>query len=120
MHYGLGLPTGGECGDPTFLVELAVLAEAAGWDGVFLEDYICFQGDATAPTCDPWVALAGIAVRTERVRLGTMVTPLSRRRPWKVARGSPRSTSRPSRCSDLECPSGSGAATPSRGRPSAL
>jgi alkanesulfonate monooxygenase SsuD/methylene tetrahydromethanopterin reductase-like flavin-dependent oxidoreductase (luciferase family) len=86
MKYGLALPTGGECGDPTFLVELAVLAEATGWDGVFLEDYICFQGDTTAPTCDPWIALAGIAIKTARVRLGSMVTPLSRRRPWKVAR----------------------------------
>jgi alkanesulfonate monooxygenase SsuD/methylene tetrahydromethanopterin reductase-like flavin-dependent oxidoreductase (luciferase family) len=86
MKYGLALPTGGECGDPTFVVELAVLAEATGWDGVFLEDYICFQGDANAPTCDPWIALAGIAIETEYVRLGTMVTPLSRRRPWKVAR----------------------------------
>lgn len=86
MRYGLALPTGGECGDPAFLVELAVLAEATGWDGVFLEDYICFQGDPAAPTCDPWVALAAIAVTTERIRLGTMVTPLSRRRPWKVAR----------------------------------
>lgn len=86
MQYGLALPTGGECGDPSFLLELAVLAEEAGWDGVFLEDYICFQGDPVAPTCDPWVALAGIAVRTKRVRLGTMVTPISRRRPWKLAR----------------------------------
>ena len=86
MQYGLALPTGGECGDPSFLLELAVLAEEAGWDGVFLEDYICFQGDPVAPTCDPWVALAAIAVRTNRVRLGTMVTPISRRRPWKLAR----------------------------------
>jgi alkanesulfonate monooxygenase SsuD/methylene tetrahydromethanopterin reductase-like flavin-dependent oxidoreductase (luciferase family) len=37
------------------------------------------------PTYDPWVILAAIAVRTIRVRLGTMVTPLARRRPWKVA-----------------------------------
>lgn len=86
MRCGLALPTGGECADPAFLVELACLAESTGWDGVFLEDYICFQGDATAPTCDPWVALAGVAVRTTRIRLGTMVTPLARRRPWKVAR----------------------------------
>jgi alkanesulfonate monooxygenase SsuD/methylene tetrahydromethanopterin reductase-like flavin-dependent oxidoreductase (luciferase family) len=86
MKYGLALPTGKERGDPTFLVELAVLAEATGWDGVFLEDYICFQGDTRAPTCDPWIALAGIAIKTARVRLGSMVTPLSRRRPWKVAR----------------------------------
>ena len=39
MLFGLALPTGGECGDPRVLVELAELAEAAGWDGVFLEDY---------------------------------------------------------------------------------
>jgi alkanesulfonate monooxygenase SsuD/methylene tetrahydromethanopterin reductase-like flavin-dependent oxidoreductase (luciferase family) len=86
MRYGLALPTGGECGDPRFLVELAERAEAAGWEGVFLEDYVVFQGDPTAPTCDPWIALAGMALRTERVVLGTAVTPLARRRPWIVAR----------------------------------
>jgi hypothetical protein len=37
VKYGVGLPTGGECGDPHFLVELAVLAEKSGWDGVFLD-----------------------------------------------------------------------------------
>jgi alkanesulfonate monooxygenase SsuD/methylene tetrahydromethanopterin reductase-like flavin-dependent oxidoreductase (luciferase family) len=86
MRYGLALPTGGQCGDPGFLVELGMLAEESGWDGVFLEDYICFQGDPREPTCDPWTALAAMAVRTRRVRLGTMVTPISRRRPWKLAR----------------------------------
>jgi alkanesulfonate monooxygenase SsuD/methylene tetrahydromethanopterin reductase-like flavin-dependent oxidoreductase (luciferase family) len=86
MRYGLALPTGGECGDPRFLVELGERAEAAGWDGVFLEDYVVFQGDPTVPTCDPWIALAGMAVRTERIVLGTAVTPLARRRPWIVAR----------------------------------
>jgi alkanesulfonate monooxygenase SsuD/methylene tetrahydromethanopterin reductase-like flavin-dependent oxidoreductase (luciferase family) len=86
VQYGLCLPTGGECGDARFLVELGTLAEACGWEGVFLEDYVCYQGDATAPSCNTWVALAGIAARTERVRLGTEVTPLARRRPWNVAR----------------------------------
>lgn len=86
MKYGLALPTGGDCADPRFLVELAVRAEAAGWNGVFLEDYVVFQGDSRAPTCDTWTALAAIAVKTERVRLGTSVTPLPRRRPWNVAR----------------------------------
>jgi Luciferase-like monooxygenase len=70
-----------ECGDPRFLVELAERAEAAGWDGVFLEDYVVFQGDPRAPTCDSWVALAGMAARTKSVVLGTSVTPLARRRP---------------------------------------
>jgi alkanesulfonate monooxygenase SsuD/methylene tetrahydromethanopterin reductase-like flavin-dependent oxidoreductase (luciferase family) len=84
--YGLALPTGGECGDVRFLVELGERAEVAGWDGIFLEDYVCYQGDPSAPTCNTWVALAGMAARTERVLLGTSVTPLPRRRPWNVAR----------------------------------
>jgi luciferase-like monooxygenase len=86
MRYGLSLPDGGECGDAAFLLELGELAEASGWDGVFLEDYVCYQGDRAAPTCDAWTALAALAARTERVLLGTMVTPLTRRRPWNVAR----------------------------------
>jgi alkanesulfonate monooxygenase SsuD/methylene tetrahydromethanopterin reductase-like flavin-dependent oxidoreductase (luciferase family) len=86
MRQGLALPTGGGCGDPRLLMELAELAEASGWDGVFLEDYVLYQGDRRAPTCDTWVALAAMAVRTERVRLGVEVAPLARRRPWNVAR----------------------------------
>jgi alkanesulfonate monooxygenase SsuD/methylene tetrahydromethanopterin reductase-like flavin-dependent oxidoreductase (luciferase family) len=86
MRYALALPTGMECGDPRFLAELAERAEAGGWDGIFLEDYVVFQGDPAAATCDPWIALAAMALRTERVVLGTAVTPLTRRRPWIVAR----------------------------------
>lgn len=86
MQYGLSLPNGGVCGDARVLAELGCLAEAAGWDGVFVEDYIVHQSDGAVPTCDPWIALAAMAVGTERVWLGTSVTPLSRRRPWKVAR----------------------------------
>jgi alkanesulfonate monooxygenase SsuD/methylene tetrahydromethanopterin reductase-like flavin-dependent oxidoreductase (luciferase family) len=86
VQYGVSLPTGGECGDPAFLVELAEHAEATGWDGVFLEDYVCYAGDPAAPTCNTWIALAAMAARTERIRLGTEVTPLTRRRPWNVAR----------------------------------
>jgi alkanesulfonate monooxygenase SsuD/methylene tetrahydromethanopterin reductase-like flavin-dependent oxidoreductase (luciferase family) len=86
MRYAAALPTGGECGDVEFLVELAVLAERAGWDGVFLEDYLWYQGDPAIPTCDTWVALAAIAVRTSRVTLGIEVVALPRRRPWNVAR----------------------------------
>jgi hypothetical protein len=40
VRNGLALPTGGKCGDPRFLVEVAERAEAAGWDGIFLEDYV--------------------------------------------------------------------------------
>jgi alkanesulfonate monooxygenase SsuD/methylene tetrahydromethanopterin reductase-like flavin-dependent oxidoreductase (luciferase family) len=86
LRYGLSLPNGGECGDPRFVLELAERAEAAGWDGLFLEDYVSYQGDPHAPTCDVWTTLGAIAVRTTRIILGTSVTPLPRRRPWNVAR----------------------------------
>jgi alkanesulfonate monooxygenase SsuD/methylene tetrahydromethanopterin reductase-like flavin-dependent oxidoreductase (luciferase family) len=86
MRFGLCLPNGGACGDARTLAEFAHLAEQTGWDGVFLEDYIVWQGHQDIPTYDPWVALAAMALRTERIRLGTTVTPLARRRPWKLAR----------------------------------
>lgn len=86
MQYALNLPNGGAWGDAGTLAELAQLAEASGWDGVFLEDYIVWQSNQDVPTHDPWIALAAMALRTDRIRLGTMVTPLARRRPWKVAR----------------------------------
>jgi hypothetical protein len=57
--------------------ELGREAEEAGWHGVFVWDCIL--------TVDPWVTMAAIAMRTERVCLGPIVTPLSRRRPWKLA-----------------------------------
>lgn len=86
MRQGLALPTGGACGDPRFLVALAVRAEHAGWEGVFLEDYVWYQGDPAIPTCDSWVALAAIAMRTTSLVLGIEVVALPRRRPWNVAR----------------------------------
>ncbi len=86
MRYELGIPTTCPTGDFRALVELAVLAEEAGWDAIFLEDYITHWHAKDAPTCDPWVLLSAIAQHTTRVLLGISVTPLSRRRPWKVAR----------------------------------
>jgi alkanesulfonate monooxygenase SsuD/methylene tetrahydromethanopterin reductase-like flavin-dependent oxidoreductase (luciferase family) len=86
MRYGLSLPNGGAWGDARSLGELARLAEESGWEGVFLEDYIVWQSHPEVPTYDPWVALAVMAMQTRRIRLGTSVTPLARRRPWKVAR----------------------------------
>ena len=70
-------------GDPRTAADLAAEAEAAGWDGVFTWDGVAIgPGD----TYDPWVTLAAMAMRTSRVRLGAIVTPPSRRRPWKLAR----------------------------------
>jgi alkanesulfonate monooxygenase SsuD/methylene tetrahydromethanopterin reductase-like flavin-dependent oxidoreductase (luciferase family) len=72
-------------GDPAALVELATTAEAAGWDGVFLWDHVVYDDRSELPTFDPWVVLGAIAQATTRVRIGTMVTPIARRRPWRVA-----------------------------------
>jgi alkanesulfonate monooxygenase SsuD/methylene tetrahydromethanopterin reductase-like flavin-dependent oxidoreductase (luciferase family) len=86
LSYAVGLPNVREYADPRLLVELAAEAEAAGWDGVFVWDHIAREEDPSVPATDPWIAVAGMAVRTQRLRLGIMVTPLARRRPWKVAR----------------------------------
>jgi alkanesulfonate monooxygenase SsuD/methylene tetrahydromethanopterin reductase-like flavin-dependent oxidoreductase (luciferase family) len=84
MHYGVYLPPFGPCADPITLASMAADAEAAGWDGFFLWDHMAFGG--SLPFADPWIALAAIAMRTHTLRLGALVTPLARRRPWKVAR----------------------------------
>ncbi len=85
MKFGLMLPNKGRpYGDANLLMELALSAEQAGWEGFFLWDHIGGGGDA--PTIDPLICLGAIASQTQTMRLGTMVTPLARRRPWKVAR----------------------------------
>ena len=86
MRYCLNLPIGGEAADPRTLAGLAAAAEEAGWDAVFVEDYIVYQNRQDLPAYDPWVTLAAMATATSRIRLGTMVSPLTRRRPWKLAR----------------------------------
>jgi alkanesulfonate monooxygenase SsuD/methylene tetrahydromethanopterin reductase-like flavin-dependent oxidoreductase (luciferase family) len=86
VRYCLNLPIGGEAAGPRTLAGFAAAAEEAGWDAVFVEDYIVYQNHQDWPAYDPWVALAAMATATSRIRLGTMVTPLARRRPWKLAR----------------------------------
>ena len=84
MKYGFVFP-GGEARS---LAELAHEAEAAGWDGAFIPDCIFIDAPEVGDELgfDPWVTLAAMAMRTERIGLGTMITPPSRRRPWKLAR----------------------------------
>jgi alkanesulfonate monooxygenase SsuD/methylene tetrahydromethanopterin reductase-like flavin-dependent oxidoreductase (luciferase family) len=77
------LPPFGPFGDPAALVDLAVRAEAAGWDGVFLWDHVVHDD---LPIVDAWSVLAAIAAVTSRITIGPTVTPLPRRRPWIVAR----------------------------------
>ena len=83
MKFGIYLPNFGAYGDARVLADLARDAENAGWDGFFIWDHIAGW---KLPMVDPWVALTAIALNTERMRIGTTVTPLPRRRPWKLAR----------------------------------
>jgi alkanesulfonate monooxygenase SsuD/methylene tetrahydromethanopterin reductase-like flavin-dependent oxidoreductase (luciferase family) len=84
MRYAISVPNFGDFADPDRTIALARDAEAAGWDAFFLWDHLlAWNGNVVA---DPWTMLAAIAVSTERIRIGTMVTPLPRRRPWQVTR----------------------------------
>ena len=74
-----------ELSEPALVAELAARAEARGWDGFFVWDHIEYR-DPVRLVADPWITLAAIAVATERVIIGPMVTPLARRRPHQLAR----------------------------------
>ncbi|HVF91257.1 MAG TPA: LLM class flavin-dependent oxidoreductase [Blastocatellia bacterium] len=84
MQYGFVI----EGGDIHTIGELTQEAEAAGWDGVFIADALAIETENFPATAwfDPWIALSVMAMRTERVRIGTLITPVPRRRPWKLAR----------------------------------
>lgn len=81
MRFALSVPP---FRSPSDVLALAIDAEANGWDGVFLWDHL--RWDDQVDVHDPWTLLGALAVQTSRIRLGTMVTPLSRRRPWVVAK----------------------------------
>jgi alkanesulfonate monooxygenase SsuD/methylene tetrahydromethanopterin reductase-like flavin-dependent oxidoreductase (luciferase family) len=74
-----------ELADPRLLASLAADAEAAGFDGFFLWDHIVYSAPTSA-VLDPWVCMAAIAMATERIVTGPLVTPIARRRPHKLAR----------------------------------
>ncbi len=84
MKFGLFVPPFFGLADPHLIAELAAEAEGSGWDGFFLWDHM-LAGEGT-PIADPWVSMAAMAGMTRTIHMGTMVTPLSRRRPWVMAR----------------------------------
>lgn len=73
VNYGFVLPVT----DPKKVIELSAEAEAAGWDAIFVAEMIYGP--------DAWVLLTGAAMRTERIKLGTLLSPVARMRPWKIA-----------------------------------
>ncbi|HEY2791611.1 MAG TPA: LLM class flavin-dependent oxidoreductase [Micromonosporaceae bacterium] len=73
MRFGAVLPFG----DASDIARYAALAEGAGWDGVFVAEGLW--------GVDAWMALTAAALATERIRLGTLLTPVSRVKPWDLA-----------------------------------
>lgn len=84
MKYGLDVSITGAYADASLLTDLAALAEEARWDGFFVQDGLL--NAASEALVDPWVALCCIALRTRRLRIGALMTPLPAYRPWQVAR----------------------------------
>jgi alkanesulfonate monooxygenase SsuD/methylene tetrahydromethanopterin reductase-like flavin-dependent oxidoreductase (luciferase family) len=73
MRFGIVLPFG----DARSVAARAAAAEAAGWDGLFVWEAVW--------GVDAWISLTAAALATERLRIGTMLTPLPRLRPWDLA-----------------------------------
>jgi len=87
MKFGIYAPNFGDTfGNPKLVTKLAVEAEKSGWDGFFLWDHIVNTEEGFPDTVDPFIALTSVAENTEKIHIGTTVTPLPRRRPWKLAR----------------------------------
>lgn len=89
MKHGINITNFGDGFTPNVLADLAHEAEESGWDGFFIWDHVAaFRHGEKQPLSmvDPWITLAAIAMRTKQIRIGPMVTPLPRRRPWKLAR----------------------------------
>jgi alkanesulfonate monooxygenase SsuD/methylene tetrahydromethanopterin reductase-like flavin-dependent oxidoreductase (luciferase family) len=83
VRYGIVMSNLDDYSDPRLAIRLARAAEEAGWEGFFVWDHLGFVWGT--PSCDPWGVLSAIAVSTTRLKLGTAITPLARRRPHIVA-----------------------------------
>lgn len=86
MKFAIYTPNFGNWANPLDLANFALEAEKAGWDGFFLWDHLVFMEGFNVPVLDPWVTLSAIAMKTKEIKIGPLITPLVRRRPWKLAR----------------------------------
>jgi alkanesulfonate monooxygenase SsuD/methylene tetrahydromethanopterin reductase-like flavin-dependent oxidoreductase (luciferase family) len=85
LRRGLAVPC--FTADLADIIGLGLAAEQGGFDGFFLWDHLVHDDTgAGPPVLDPWPLLAVLASQTARIRLGTLITPVPRRRPWRLAR----------------------------------
>jgi alkanesulfonate monooxygenase SsuD/methylene tetrahydromethanopterin reductase-like flavin-dependent oxidoreductase (luciferase family) len=88
VRCSVNIPNFGDFADPRAVAQVAVAAEAAGWDALFVWDHVVHDKQARGrqPLGDPWMLLTAAALATSRIRLGPLVTPVARRRPEQLAR----------------------------------
>ncbi|MFH8789312.1 LLM class flavin-dependent oxidoreductase [Streptomyces roseoverticillatus] len=86
MRFSMNVPNFGDFADARNVAALAKAAETAGWDGLFLWDHVVHDKDSSRPVGDPWMLLTAAALATTSIKLGTLVTPVPRRRPHQLAR----------------------------------
>jgi len=86
MQYSVNVPNFGEFAAPEVFAEVARRAEEAGWDALLVWDHVVEQKDRRRELADPWILLTAAVLATRRIRLGTAITPVARRRPAKLAR----------------------------------
>jgi len=88
VRYSVNIPNFGDFADPRTVARVAAAAEATGWDALFVWDHVVHDKKRRAcqPCGDPWMLLTAAALATARLRLGTLVTPVARRRPEQLAR----------------------------------
>ncbi|KAA2261111.1 LLM class flavin-dependent oxidoreductase [Solihabitans fulvus] len=88
MRFSINIPNFGDFADARTVARVAVEAEAAGWDALFIWDHVVHDKQVRRgqPFGDPWMLLTAAALATSRIRLGTLVTPVARRRPEQLAR----------------------------------
>ena len=82
MKFGIEVVPFGIYSDPRNVVELAQVAEAAGWEGLWIWDHVLFPYGVG----DPWISLAAVAAATKTIRLCTGISPMPRYRPHLLAR----------------------------------
>ncbi|MFJ9915880.1 LLM class flavin-dependent oxidoreductase [Actinacidiphila glaucinigra] len=86
MRFSINIPNFGDFADPRNVATVAVAAEQAGWDGLFVWDHVLHRRHQGRPFGDPWMLLTAAALATSRIRLGALLTPVPRYRPQQLAR----------------------------------
>ena len=84
--YGIALIQFNEFSDPNLVIEFAIEAEQAGWDGIFLCDHLYYSREPINSISETWVLLSAIAAKTQTLKLGTYVSPLPKYHPWQLAK----------------------------------